>query len=434
MADSMAMSDPDSLMAPSVTPRGWTAGHKLGFRFVCIYLVLYNLPFPLDVPPKMGWLDEAVTWIWRHVGVWVGDKVFGADIAMLGNGSGDSTYDYVLIFTMASLAGMGAVIWTAVDRRRIDYRRVDAWLRVMIRYVLAFTMFSYGFAKVFKTQFPFPSPDRLQSTYGESSPMGLLWTMMGYSTPYNVFTGGVEVLGGTLLLWRRTSLLGALVSAAAMTNVVMLNVCYDVPVKLYSSHLLLMSVYVMAPDLGRLAAIFIQNRPVPAAPVPTPLPRRLAWARRGVKAALIGYVLYMEITNELDRRALFGDDAPTPEIYGVYAIDTCIVNGRVQTDGARWRTIGFARAGRTMVRTMDSKSQRFGGSFDDATHLLTLEPYTDVATKPSVVLYGHRDGHLTLLGVIDHQPILVTATHRDPAPGLLVSRGFHWINEMPLNR
>jgi hypothetical protein len=40
--------------------------------------------------------------------------------------------------------------------------------------------------------------DRLLKPYGESSPMGLLWTFMGYSTGYNLFTGGAEALGGLL--------------------------------------------------------------------------------------------------------------------------------------------------------------------------------------------------------------------------------------------
>ncbi|HVS63755.1 MAG TPA: hypothetical protein VMT85_09690 [Thermoanaerobaculia bacterium] len=89
--------------------------------------------------------------------------------------------------------------------------------------------------------------ERLSQTIGESSPMGLLWNMMGYSRLYNLFSGGVDVLGGVLLLFRRTATLGALVAIGAMANVVLLNFAYDVPVKLYSMHLLLMGVGVAWP-------------------------------------------------------------------------------------------------------------------------------------------------------------------------------------------
>ena len=65
--------------------------------------------------------------------------------------------------------------------------------------------------------------------------MGALWWFMGASIPYIIFAGAAEVLGGLLLVLRRTAALGALVAFAVMVNVMMLNYCYDAPVKLYST-------------------------------------------------------------------------------------------------------------------------------------------------------------------------------------------------------
>ena len=121
-------------------------------------------------------------------------------------------------------------------------------------------MINYGLIKVFKTQFPFPSMDRLSQSYGESSPMGLLWTFMGYSTAYNIFTGLGEVVGGSLLLFKRTRLIGALIVIAVMSNVVVLNFAYDVPAKLFSIHLLLMATFIIVPDIRRLLDFFLFNR------------------------------------------------------------------------------------------------------------------------------------------------------------------------------
>jgi len=67
-------------------------------------------------------------------------------------------------------------------------------------------------------------------------------TFMGASTPYNVFTGASEMLAGVLLFFPTTTLLGALLAMAVMTQVVALNFCYDVPVKLFSTHLLAESI------------------------------------------------------------------------------------------------------------------------------------------------------------------------------------------------
>jgi hypothetical protein len=97
---------------------------------------------------------------------------------------------------------------------------------------------------------------------GEQSPMGLLWRFMAASPAYTMFTGFAEVLAASLLLFRRTAMLGAFLCAGVMANVVALNFCYDVPVKLFSSRLLLMSLFLLAPDVRRLCHFFIlQDRP-----------------------------------------------------------------------------------------------------------------------------------------------------------------------------
>ena len=44
--------------------------------------------------------------------------------------------------------------------------------------------------------------------------------------------------------------LGALIAAVVMSQIVMLNFSYDVPVKLFSMHLLLQALVLAAPDAG----------------------------------------------------------------------------------------------------------------------------------------------------------------------------------------
>jgi len=210
---------------------------------------------------------------------WVGSQAFHVDITVRPNGSGDTTYNYVQVFSYLVLALAAALVWTLLDRRRPAYERLHEWLRVYVRFYLAMTMFSYGIVKVIQLQFPSPALDRLLQTFGTSSPMGLLWTFMGASALYTFFAGASEVLGGLLLTTRRTTLLGALVSIGVLTNVVMLNFSYDVPVKLFSSHLLAMAVFLAAPDLRRLAGLFLFNRPA-VLPADRPLFAR-RWSHQG---------------------------------------------------------------------------------------------------------------------------------------------------------
>ena len=68
--------------------------------------------------------------------------------------------------------------------------------------------------------------------------MGLLLNFMGYSTAFNMFTGLAEAIAGFLLLFRKTVTFGSLMSMTVLSNIVAMNFCFDVPVKIYSANLL----------------------------------------------------------------------------------------------------------------------------------------------------------------------------------------------------
>lgn len=148
-------------------------------------------------------------------------------------------------------------------------------------------MLPYGIAKLNAQQFPPATSLTLSTPVGELWPSLLAWTFMGYSQTYAVFTGVVELAGALLLLWRRTATLGAAILAAVMANVVMMNFCFDIRVKLYSSHLLIICVVVLLPDAKRLANLFILNRTVEPRVFVEPATPRQATAMRAAKAVTL---------------------------------------------------------------------------------------------------------------------------------------------------
>lgn len=144
-------------------------------------------------------------------------------------------------------------------------RRLEDGLRV----VLIFWLTMYALSKFSFGQFGLLHPGQLLTTYGESSPMGLLWRFMAASPGYQYVAGVAELLPALLLLHRRTVTLGALVAAVTMTNVLALNLFYDVPVKLFSSHLLLAALVLLSLDCRRLWA-FVTGRAFAARPAAPP--------------------------------------------------------------------------------------------------------------------------------------------------------------------
>ena len=416
----------------------WGPVRRALFRFLFSYLVLYNFPFPLSAIPVYGEiLKQSYLEIWQGVAPWVGKHVLGIEVHYRLSGSGDSTYSYVLLFCYLSLALAATAVWTFLDRRRANYARLHEWLRVYVRFALASAMILYGAYKVLPEQFGAPLPSDLLEPIGESSPMRLLWTFMGASIPYVIFAGATEMLGGLLLAARRTTLLGALVCIGVLSNVVMLNFSYDVPVKLYSSHLLLMAVFLAAPDLGRLADLFVWHRPVPPAEQ-----RPLFASRRGNLVALaFGTLFILSVTvaalqRSYEDRQQFAEVSTRQRqrLYGIWQVEEFAVGGAARplliTDGTLWRRLVFEWPGTLGIQyAPETKVRYYELRPDPGPHVFTLCCDPDWNAAISFKRVG--PDVLALEGTVNGQPIRGRFRRMDDSRFQLLSQGFHWIDERP---
>ena len=75
--------------------------------------------------------------------------------------------------------------------------------------------------KIFPLQMSPPSLAVLNEPVGNTSPMTLLWTMIGLHPGYEMLAGWFEATAASLLIFRRTALLGALLTVVIMSNVLL---------------------------------------------------------------------------------------------------------------------------------------------------------------------------------------------------------------------
>ncbi len=417
----------------------WGPVQRALFRFLFCYLILYNLPFPLDVIPVYGEiLKPSYREIWSAVPPWVGEHVFGIAVRPRPHGRGDSTYGYVLIFCYLILALAATAVWTLLDRRRANYARLHEWLRVYVRFALATVMIGYGAYKVIPEQFGTPFPSELLQPIGEGSPMRLLWTFMGASIPYVIFSGAAEMLGALLLATRRTTLFGALVCIGVLSNVVMLNLSYDVPVKLYSSHLLLVAVFLAAADLRRLASLFVWSRRVP------PAERRPLFAsRRTNRAALVFrtvFILYVTVAALREAHASkleFADTATRQRLYGAWEVEELAVNGTVRplliTDETLWRRLVFEWPGAIGIQyAHETEVRQYELRLDPGPHMYTL--CCDPEWQAAISFKQVEPDVLALEGIVDGKQIRGRFRRMDESRFPLLSPGFHWTAERAFDR
>ena len=422
-------------------PRRWTPAQLVGFRFLFAYFALYDIPAVLGSLPVVGRVAELLSNGMEWLAIWTGANVLhlAQPIVVVSTGSGDAMVNYVTNFLTLFLAAMVAIIWSAVDRKRAEYRRLYEWLRIIVRFTLAFSMFGYGFAKIFPNQFPRPTLERLVEPLGDFSPMGLLWTFMGYSFAYNVFAGMGEAVGGFLVCFRRTTTAGALLLITVLANVVMLNFAYDVPVKIYSANLLLMAVFLAAPDMPRIFNLIVAHRITEPADV-KPLYATLAMHRASVvlRALLIGYILGSQITGGRKRFASTGPFAPKPPLYGIYDVRELTRNGKPVplfiTDSSVWKRVVFSEYDRVSVRTMTDSLTRYGVKVDTIRRTLILKPRFDSSAIVTLAYARPASDQLLLSGRVGGDSVVARFKRLDQRRFLLMSRGFNWIQEQPFNR
>ncbi|HEY0554193.1 MAG TPA: hypothetical protein VGG20_07995 [Thermoanaerobaculia bacterium] len=418
----------------------WGPAKRILFRFGFTYLFLYLLSTFLLLLAFIPAAESVVGWyfeLWSVLVPWIARHLFQATALPHSTGSGDSLYRWMQVACFATLAALVALVWTLVDRKRKSYPRLYEGLRLYVRLGLGMTMMQYGAFKIIPSQFPHPSLDRLLQSIGDSSPMGILWTFMGASASYTIFAGLTEWIGGALLLFRRTARLGALVSIAALTNVVVLNFCYDVPVKQYSVHLLAMAVFLAAPDLRRLADLLVLNRHVPPAD-DRPLFRR-QWLQLGGMALemilLVGFTWYALDLSYQQYRSFGAASLP---LHGIWEVDELVVGGEVRplvvTDASRWRYVVFDYSDLFSILPMNNSRQRYVVELNEAKKTLALTKRYDPAWKSTLTYQQPGPALLTLDGTFDGKPVRASLHRIEASKSLLVTRGFHWVSEYPFNR
>ncbi|MFI2840087.1 DoxX family protein [Mycolicibacterium sp. PDY-3] len=437
----------------------WNLVTKVAFRFCVIYFGLFCLWFAQITYAFAGvlalWLPPgAVMWqmlVTDPVNSWVGRTVFGIDAAIRrDSGSGDQAAIWVSILCLLIIAVLGTALWSVLDRRRTDYARQAVWFTVFLRLCLGGQMLFYGFAKLIPTQMPTPPLAALVQPLGEFSPMSMLWLQVGTSHPYEMALGAVEVTAGLLLFWPRTAMLGALLSLLSMGQVFLLNMAFDVPVKILSFHLMLISIVLLAPHLRRLVDVLVRHRAVQ----PAPTPRLFASDRsnRIATAVEIGLGVWISIGLAVmgwQAWHEYGDGRDKPELYGIWTVTDFRVDDRqappLTTDRFRWQRIIFDKEGVVTIQWMDGDLRDAPLQFEPGRRHLRITtplPKPDGVTAPAVdpAEFAEFDftrpapDRLELTGTVQGRPVTMELESIDLESFPLRNRGFHWVQEYPYMR
>jgi len=408
--------DPDAPWSP-LTP--------IVFRFLALYLFLYVVTSRMIgalVRLPTGSLPDARPAL-RGLVAWTADHVFHVTASSTLTGSGDRVYDWVQAFCLIVMGMAGCALWSILDRTRTRYDRIYRWFRVFVRFALGSTLIGYGFEKVFPFQMSAPQLTRLLEPYGNFSLMGVLWSSIGASFPYERVTGLVEVIGGGLLFFPRTQLVGAFICLCATLQVFALNMTYDVPVKLFSLHLVLMSVVLIAPYAEKIGSAALSTT------------ARTRWAA-AAQAAFGLYLLGMAGHEASKVWMKHGPGAAKPQLYGIWTIDTMMIDGiqrlPLVTDYQRWRRLIVEDATTIVFWRMDDTFLSLKATMNTDAKTITLVRGSVAAG--TLTFEQPAPGRLILDGALDQHRLHMETQLLYYRRFELLSRGFHWVQESPVNR
>ena len=377
--------------------------HLLGF--ISDYLYFADLRKTVD-----RWLEPVGNVEFRVT------RYIGASTLRLVTGSTGTTeqiaqrYRYPLCYLLAVLIAATGItlVWSAVDRRRARYPGLNRWLRGYARYTLALVMMVYAMVKVVPTQFGFLAPGELLKPVGQLNRFWVLWDFMVVSTGYTMFAGLAELLGCVLLFFRRTTLVGALLLAATLTNVFVMDIAYNVlGAAMVAGILLALATIVVAPYGLPLSHVLLLGRTASLPAEPGTALSRWRYAPLA-KALLLVVLISVRVSDGFaQRRTYFGRGHG---VYGMFDVDRFVRGGAVVTplanDAKTWKRVatdGRYDSSGVSVQFANGDVRQYRLAEDAATRQWTLR---DAGKEAATLQYTvAADGSVSLEGRIGGDPV-----------------------------
>lgn len=127
----------------------------------------------------------------------------------------------------------------------------------ILRYVLGLIMIAYGLIKIFEIQFILP-PYVYDIPIKDLDGVTLAWAFLGYSSWFTILLGIIEFIPGTLLLFRKTKLIGSLLLLPGTISIFLVNNAYDfLPyMRFFTGTLLIINLILLAAHYKRLIRVF----------------------------------------------------------------------------------------------------------------------------------------------------------------------------------
>jgi len=156
---------------------------------------------------------------------------FSALLLLIGNGGNIPWLPPILVFSLIGLTLLSCLIFPLIwqnlqNKQQIDSVKIYGILYSVIRLCIAISIACFGWKKIFGLQFIVPEEIAMQPMNKQNGEW-LTWYYFGFSQTFGILIALIQIIGSTLILFRRTLLFGAVVLFAFMLNLTLINIFYD---------------------------------------------------------------------------------------------------------------------------------------------------------------------------------------------------------------
>ena len=315
---------------------------------------------------------------------------------------------YILVALLFFIALISGAIVNKFRPEKVE--KLLTVLRIACVVFLSMVLMKYGVDKLFKAQFYLPEPNLLYTPLGKLDKDILFWSTMGTSYEYNLFMGMMELIPALLILFSRTRKIGLLIASGVLLNVFVINLSFDISVKLFSFLLLALSVFLLYPYLTKTNQSNKNN--IDAKPIKK-------WM-----TPLILVIIAAESFGPSVLRGSFNDDlAPRPYLHGAYSVvQQNFTEGNPLFD-RKIKRVFIHRDGYIIFQMMNDDMLDFKLEIDQGAQRLTLTDYSGGQCELNY-RYSHKTENLEIISTLG-TPLLTTKTLNWRKLPVL-QKQFHW--------
>ena len=112
--------------------------------------------------------------------------------------------------------------------------KIIDFIILALRWYLIFYMINYGWEKLTLSQFVVHDPSILDQPIKDIDSFYVAWHLFGRSPFFNIVTGLLEIIGGVLLMFNRTTIIGALLVLTVLGQIFIIDISFTTGVHGYA--------------------------------------------------------------------------------------------------------------------------------------------------------------------------------------------------------